>query len=425
MAIIEGVDGPVVKPEAEKPTATRLPTVTDASLEPASTIPIDSDNTFGAAPYEVWFDDAGQTFLVWFTPAINPDDSDIPLAYRIPDREAFEDIFWAGATRASIRESGTTVRAVDSTAGAVIMGTTNLIPSESINEDNQFDRFVELYERQAETQPWLLDPEMLALFVGANVIEDREVTPEEFSQTEWWQTHSATERTWLELVNADPSSAQQLLGDQRLNAETALRDAGISSPREGLVNFVADKVTMGTWTVDYANRQVTKLGDPFAPGELDGELANFKVGDTTQLGEERVRELVTEWLGPTFGDWNPGQLDRWAGRIRNDDDAETELIEMLRQQRLALFPTYENRELTYENIAAPWRQVVNQIWGQIPDETDPLFAQVINLNDLGAAQQLLRTEGLKRGNQTVTSNALEALAEAFGGPVRRSDQAVL
>jgi hypothetical protein len=64
-------------------------------------------------------------------------------------------------------------------------------------------------------------------------------------------------------------------------------------------------------------------------------------------------------------------------------------------------------------------------WGEAPDETDPLFQQIINLNDAGAAARVLRTEGLARGNQTTTLNAIRAFAQGLGGPVVRSDPAVL
>jgi hypothetical protein len=47
------------------------------------------------------------------------------------------------------------------------------------------------------------------------------------------------------------------------------------------------------------------------------------------------------------------------------------------------------------------------------------------MNDLAGAEQLLRTEGLARNNQTVTKNLLSDLNGAFGGQVRRADAAIM
>jgi hypothetical protein len=58
------------------------------------------------------------------------------------------------------------------------------------------------------------------------------------------------------------------------------------------------------------------------------------------------------------------------------------------------------------------------MWGQAPDEKDPLFMQVVKLNDLQAAQELLRKEGLSRGVGTVVTQGLAAIGSALGNGVR-------
>jgi hypothetical protein len=44
---------------------------------------------------------------------------------------------------------------------------------------------------------------------------------------------------------------------------------------------------------------------------------------------------------------------------------------------------------------------------------------------LFGVEQFLRKEGLKRNNQTVTQRLLGDLTGAFGGQVRKADQAIL
>jgi len=400
------------------------PVITDqASVQ---SIPTSDVNVEGGTPFEVWHNSDGETFLVWMTPALEDGDADLPVAYRIPDAESFKDLFGAGATLQSIA-STTTVRPFDLNSGVVVLGTTDLIPDPRATDMDGLDMFMELYEKRAGVEPWLRDPEVMALIIGAELVEGRAVTDAEWQQTEWWQTHSAAERSWLELVNGDPAQAQQALEDQRTNAEQLLRNAGVNNPDSALVNFIADKVTMGSWSATYANQQVTKLSDPFAPGDLDGELRAFGQVDRTQAEEDTVRNLITEWLGPRLSNgWSQEWVEQQAGLIRNDPDHIQVLTDRLQRQRLAMFPEYTDPTLSYEDIAGPWRQVVSQEWGEIPDEVnDWVFSRVLQLNDLGEAQKLLRTEGLSRNNFQVTQNALEGLAATMGGPVRRADRALL
>ncbi|MFO7165527.1 MAG: hypothetical protein DIU75_019605, partial [Mycolicibacterium hassiacum] len=148
--------------------------------------------------------------------------------------------------------------------------------------------------------------------------------------------------------------------------------------------------------------------------------------DRTREREDEVRQMIQRWLGPAYAaNWTDQHIAEWAGRLRNDPDAKQELEDVLRKHRMALFPEYDNPNLTYEDIAAPWRGVVQQIWGQTADETDPLFMRIVRTNDLATAEQILRTEGLRRGIGTVVNDVMAAATSAFGGGVQESHQAVM
>lgn len=182
---------------------------------------------------------------------------------------------------------------------------------------------------------------------------------------------------------------------------------------------------------------VADEGGLFKPGELEdmvempneaGTAAELFSGDPDVSGLgglEEVRQLALQWLGPVYGGgWSDAQLGEWAGKIRQNENAREDLIETLRSQRMALFPQYENENLTYEDIAGPWRGFMQQQWGQTPDETDPLFARIVGMNDAMKAGQVLREEGLKRNVGQVVDSALGDLGKAFGDQVRPSQAVV-
>jgi hypothetical protein len=274
-------------------------------------------------------------------------------------------------------------------------------------------------ETESRTQPWLLDPDYQALSLMA-VLEGRPLSDSEIEQTEFWTSHTGTQRTWMKLFHSDPASAQQRLDDQEIQTRKFLADVGIDGASDELVKFMSDKVAMGEWSQTYYTEQVRGLSDPSAGVSMDRELETV-VGDSelggTQEFEDTVRTLVKTWLGPTFGEWDDALIQDWAGKLRNDPDAKINLVEQLKDQRQAMFQGYD-RESSYDAIATPWRNFVTQMWGETIDEKDPLFTEIINLNNAGDAGRLLTERGLERGNDTVVNNVQTALNRSFGGTAR-------
>ncbi len=270
-------------------------------------------------------------------------------------------------------------------------------------------------ETEAKTQPWLLDPDYQALSLMA-VLEGRPLSESEIQQTNWWKTHTEAQRQWMKVFHGDPETAQQMMADNRMKTFDALRNAGVNNPSEELVNFMADQLTTGEWSQTYFTHQIQAVSDPAAGISIDPSLDDLIDSplDTTQAGEKEVRDLVLKWLGPTYGTWDDELISEWAGRLRNDPDAELYLVEQLKDQKQAMFPEYM-REATYDTIAAPWKGYVYQAWGEQIDETDPLFTQILTMNDAGEAGKLLTQEGLNRGNNKVTNSVQMALNNSFGG----------
>ena len=110
-----------------------------------------------------------------------------------------------------------------------------------------------------------------------------------------------------------------------------------------------------------------------------------------------------------------------AGLLRNDPDAQMEFVEQLKSQRLALFPTYEDENMTYQDIAQPWRNFAFGQWGEQLDETVPLFGTLLQTNDAIENGKLLTREGLKRGVGKVTTDMQSIMMRATGGSVVRAE----
>lgn len=139
-----------------------------------------------------------------------------------------------------------------------------------------------------------------------------------------------------------------------------------------------------------------------------------------EQARERVQNEALSWLGPYYGDLSDEELDRWAGMVAsNEDQAMTMLSDHLRQTRMAAFPEWTDPNMGYDQIARVARSLFTQVWGESPDETDPLFLRVASGRDHVASMELLRREGWDRGVGQVVSDAVSGLMRTTGGQVRR------
>ena len=191
-------------------------------------------------------------------------------------------------------------------------------------------------------------------------------------------------------------------------------------------NSLLNKLTVDTITSDsdllITNNNVgstsTRLNDINL--EPKGMVFINKDYDTTRAGESQVKRLVKEYLGPVFGgNIAESQINKWAGMLRNDPDAEIQIKETMLNMKKGLFGEY-NDELTYEEIAAPWRGFTTNVWGGTLDETSNLFQDVLKANDVSVANQLLFDAGLQDGgSKKIQQDVLNSLVGSFGPGVRR------
>jgi len=288
--------------------------------------------------------------------------------------------------------------------------------------DDPWTQFYADFNQSADLRPWLRDPDMLATIATA-YLEGRQPTPDELSKTAWWQNRTEEERAWMEFAaTGGAAEIEQRRVDMRTQVTNDMLKLGLTRFGQDVINHVANKVLTGQWSESYYAQQIAKLADPYAPGTLSDELRQLVGTNMTQTKreEDTVREMVTTWLGPTMGNMNEAEVQRWAGWLRNDPDAATHLTEYLRKQRMALFPGYENPNLTYEDIVSPFRNLASNIWGQ-PVDDETLLVDLANTGDYTEAAKRLRKTGLDKGVQKVVQDALGELGStSLGDRVVRS-----
>jgi hypothetical protein len=363
------------------------------------------------------FDVGGNFYIVYEVPGSDGElyeGNPIYMAYELKDN----DLFAAG-----LLTQGETAPQPNATMDqsffdsiAIVTGNTDQL---SALIDNPFASFVETVGEQSQVAPWITDPEMIALIAEA-AVEGREVTDAEWQTTNWYQTHNETEREWLRTYYADPSTATQLTTDAQISVANSLQAAGVSNAPEALINWVAGKFVSGEWSETYTGEQISLFADPYATGKRDESFENYLSStaltgvDRTTEREREVRELYGKWLGPSLGKLTDNEVAEIAGRLRDDPEYQDQLVQSLKQSRLAAFSNYTNPELTYEDIARPWRNLTTSVWGQTADETQGWWQDMVKSNDFASAQTTLREKGLEQDITQVTQDATKALQQGLG-----------
>ena len=380
---------------------------------PSSLDPIKLNNIPVGA--EVW-DVEGTLYLAYAVPGAGDlyTGSTIWMAYDVVGNDLFE----AGLLTEGFEYKGPNGSPSKSwfDKTAILSGNTNqLIGMDS----DPFASFVETYKEEALLRPWLLDNQFIELQAEA-ALENRDISEAEWRATTWYQTHNQAERDWMDIELSDPAEAQRQRDDLELYYKNQLQGLGVSNVPDGLIQWVSSKNITGTWSDLKTAEQLQLFADPYKTGERDTEMLNlistsgFGDVDRTAAREKEVVELYRKWLGPSLGSLTQDEVASIAGRLRDDPDYEDALVNSLKQSRLAAFSNYTNPELTYEDIARPWRNLTTSVWGQTADETQGWWQEMVKTNDFAKAQTTLREKGLEQDVTQVTQDATQALQQALG-----------
>ena len=313
--------------------------------------------------------------------------------------------------------------------GIIVGGTDELTD----DVEHPFIRFTENFEAGKRVNPWLNDTEInpntgityqqeAIEFLAEQALEQwtPETTQVRYEGSDWYRKSTTAQKTWLTTLLTQPQQANQDIQDKQIEVKIAMEANGIASPPDALVNWVAEKAVTGMWTQVYTDQQIALLADPYKPGTRDTGMVNFIEGvgvgtlDRLTVGEKTVRDLYRRYLGPSLGNASDTEIAEKAGQLRSNPDAEEQLKAYLEQQRLAMFGNYTNPTLTYNDIVQPYKNLVNQVWGQEVDETQDWFIKMVQDNDIEKAYTTLREKGIDQGIERVQDQALNDLQRSIG-----------
>jgi len=365
---------------------------------------------------EIWRNkDNGALYAVYFPSGDKG--SPIPLRYIINSEEVLKTYFGNKPVAYDHEYTNAEMDAL----GAVTFGDISEIDKTTGDPWAGFTKNMEL---AAEAMPWLADPGIFAVFASAYLKDE---VPEnwQFVGTEWWDSHNDAERAWLTKVAQDPASALQDVQDAEAKVTQAFLSLGVEIPSDTVIDYISQQWVQGTWSLQERNDQMAALTGGGEGVTLDPGLADITEG-TEPLADattyvDRVRALWAEWLGPAYPPTD-AEIAKWSGILRDSGEGglggTARLTEMLRSQRLALFPEYEDPNLTWNDISGPWKSMAYNSWGVQVDESDPFLQELVRLNDANEAQKLLRGKGFERGYDRVVNQMTEGVRTGMGQNVR-------
>ena len=367
----------------------------------------------------------GEKNVVWQVP-----NTMIFMRYVASDEEL--DMLYSGRQRPDV------VQATDEMwTSSVYFGNVRELDEKVITSGmSPFFGFVDNFDKATIGRPWLKnDDQMFKLWVEGYV-EDRDITTEEWSNTDWWNNSTKEERDWLVaskgrgIGDADfPADAKRTLEQNRILYLETMKKAGIANADKirdangnSLAEWFADKVTFGEFDSVKATEQIEALSDTTSGIQVDERISTWLSGkgevDQTRTGYAAARSLAQEWLGPVYGSLDEATLETYAGIIRNAENSDVGadlLREELKAQRKVLFNSdIYDENLTYRQIAAPWQNYSFQFLGERIDETSQNWLNVLLANDQTNADRELTAYGLNNNIEKVVDDMSDNLAASVG-----------
>lgn len=186
--------------------------------------------------------------------------------------------------------------------------------------------------------------------------------------------------------------------------------------------WVANKVTMGEWSKEFARSQIYKALDSYREGELHPDFKKILEGkdiSETTKGQSEIRALIDKWIPENYKSTYLEKINEYAGKYRADPRYLDELQEELKTFKATLLPQYDRDTdmtvidaLTKQTIFNKWQMQVN------PDgDYGYIYDKVQSLNDVNEANKFLIQEGMNNNIQGVMVPFAEDLLKSFGGNI--------
>jgi hypothetical protein len=181
-------------------------------------------------------------------------------------------------------------------------------------------------------------------------------------------------------------------------------------------------VTTGEFTETYAAFQVNELGEDSTSPKIDSKITDWLTGKgvlaQTRSGYATVQNSSYKWLGPLYGMLDSGTQAELAKQYRNAESEEVgnELLNnRFKEIRKTIFPTsLYDENLTYEDIATPWRNFTFNKLGERMSETSPVFYEILMANDATKAAELTLIYGANNNNAKVLDSITDDAAQSLG-----------
>ena len=257
--------------------------------------------------------------------------------------------------------------------------------------------------------PLLANDYVLAHADYGDVLNDLDKTENEIAKTDFYNTNT-------EQYSLDLAKEKQYLYD--------LLPTG-ADVDDDVMEWMADKVVMGTWDQTYAQGQLWLLVDKYRDGERDPMLQSYISNkDITQTtdGINQMTALVDEWIPPSARQSYYDEIEKHAGLYRNDKSYQEEFERDLKEVKYNLYPMYD-KDTKWDVIDRITKNTINNKWNM---EIDPggkygyVYNKVAALNDVNKANQYLVSEGLSNNVPGVVQDFARDMMTAFGGNIVRS-----
>jgi hypothetical protein len=375
---------------------------------------------------QIWVRD-GKKYVVWQVPG-----QPFFMRYEATDEEINQ--FYSGRTKPTAKTVSDDVWTTSVLFGVSLAE----LPTDVIVQGSSpFNGFMDLMEAAIDARPWLeTDEEVRNLWIQG-LVEDRDITQEEWKATDWFETQTQEVIDWLVLSKARgiddenlPADAKSLVAENRLLYSQALRDAGVTNV-DAIVDentgktfgqWFGDMVTTGEFTETYAAFQVNELGEDSTSPKIDSKITDWLTGKgvlaQTRSGYATVQNSSYKWLGPLYGMLDSGTQAELAKQYRNAESEEVgnELLNnRFKEIRKTIFPTsLYDENLTYEDIATPWRNFTFNKLGERMSETSPVFYEILMANDATKAAELTLIYGANNNNAKVLDSITDDAAASLG-----------
>ncbi len=289
-------------------------------------------------------------------------------------------------------------------------------------------------EQLSKDAPWWNDPAYIDRVVGA-LLENGEQGYNDFITygiTETGQSHSEflkslgydprTYDAWAEF-SKDEDSFNQTKEDykMRLQADVEAKGGTLS---ESALDYAANEVAWGRWSLAKGTQQVLKAIDEYSYGDLEAGFAGVIGGEgfaKTNIHEDTVRTLIDEWLPEELKSEYEAKIGEYAGKIRNNPSFKASLIEQMKQERFELYPQYD-KNLRWGTITKGKIGKASNIWGIDAaniSATDPTIQKILTDNNPEKEGEILRTAGIERNYAGTMSDYNRSLTNAFGSGIVR------